>query len=301
MDKKKYIIWTDTGSHFRCGEFLHFLFVELAQLQINVSFNLFCEKHGKNSRDQHFSRVSQFLYQESMVSQIVSSQDICNAIEKHQLITNSNNSRINDLKKNSTELIKLIQTKAFVVPQHSNGTFNRPTLNIDSLKKYYNFFNDALFVLKSHFMSDQENYTDLIYTIKDKTFTTNIPSVKKVQPIIIKSDSFRVKMMRWKLAQRIDTNYISDSSSLNEAKKDSLPDYKYCKAKCKGCKESCLFKLSELKREIPIRLIDITAELKKHGHPASRKSMGKSSGKNRSLEEAKSELKNHYIEFHTLK
>ena len=66
-------------------------------------------------------------------------------------------------------------------------------------------------------MSDQENYTDLIYTIKDKTFTTNIPSVKKVQPIIIKSDSFRVKMMRWKLAQRIDTNYISDSSSLNEA------------------------------------------------------------------------------------
>ena len=26
IDKKNYIIWTDTGSHFRCSEFLHYLF-----------------------------------------------------------------------------------------------------------------------------------------------------------------------------------------------------------------------------------------------------------------------------------
>ncbi len=36
IDQKKYIIWVDTGSHFRCGEFLHYLFNELALENIQV-------------------------------------------------------------------------------------------------------------------------------------------------------------------------------------------------------------------------------------------------------------------------
>ena len=61
VDQKDYIIWSDTGSHFRCAEFIHYLFKELADKGITVSFNLFCEKHGKNSRDHHFAVISNYL------------------------------------------------------------------------------------------------------------------------------------------------------------------------------------------------------------------------------------------------
>ena len=38
--KKKNIVWTDTGNHFRCAEFMHFLFVELARFKIEVYINI---------------------------------------------------------------------------------------------------------------------------------------------------------------------------------------------------------------------------------------------------------------------
>ncbi len=119
LDKKKYIVWTDAGSHFRCCEFMHYLFTELANLSIQVSFNLFCEKHGKNSRDQHFSCVSNFIYNESMIKQLRSSQDICDAIERQQMLANLNTSRRNCLKRATTQASKCQQTKAFVIPQNS--------------------------------------------------------------------------------------------------------------------------------------------------------------------------------------
>jgi mRNA interferase HigB len=34
-----YIVWSDTGPHFRCAEFYHFLFNELAREKIKVDFN----------------------------------------------------------------------------------------------------------------------------------------------------------------------------------------------------------------------------------------------------------------------
>ncbi len=69
---------------------MHYLFVELASINIKVSLNFFCEKHGKNSRDQHFSVVSNFIQQESMVKKLCTSQDICDAIEKRQMLANLN-------------------------------------------------------------------------------------------------------------------------------------------------------------------------------------------------------------------
>ncbi len=41
FEKKNYLIWTDTGSHFRCGELYYYLFNELAHEGIKVDFNLF--------------------------------------------------------------------------------------------------------------------------------------------------------------------------------------------------------------------------------------------------------------------
>lgn len=46
--------------------------------------------------------VSNFIQQESMVKKLSSSQDICDAIEKHQLISNTNKERLNILRKAET-------------------------------------------------------------------------------------------------------------------------------------------------------------------------------------------------------
>ena len=53
-----WIVWSDCGSHFRCSELMHYFFVELFEEKILINLNFFAERHGKNSRDQHFSAIS---------------------------------------------------------------------------------------------------------------------------------------------------------------------------------------------------------------------------------------------------
>jgi hypothetical protein len=55
-----------------------------------VNLNFFCEKHGKNKRDTHFSNISRFIEAESLVRQLKSSQDIVDAIHKRQESANRN-------------------------------------------------------------------------------------------------------------------------------------------------------------------------------------------------------------------
>lgn len=45
--RKKYIIFTDTARQFRCEELNYFYLHELKQDDVMVSFNYFCECHGK--------------------------------------------------------------------------------------------------------------------------------------------------------------------------------------------------------------------------------------------------------------
>jgi hypothetical protein len=52
--------------------------------------NFFCEKHGKNKRDAHFSNLTKFVNAESMVAQLKCSEDLVNAIHKRQAISNEN-------------------------------------------------------------------------------------------------------------------------------------------------------------------------------------------------------------------
>ena len=60
IEKFNYIVWADCGSHFRNGTIMHYFFKELIQepKPILVNLNFFGEKHGKNSRDTHFSSLS---------------------------------------------------------------------------------------------------------------------------------------------------------------------------------------------------------------------------------------------------
>jgi hypothetical protein len=52
--------------------------------------NFFVEKHGKNNRDTHFSKLSRFVQAESLVKQLRCSQDIVDAIHKRQNMANEN-------------------------------------------------------------------------------------------------------------------------------------------------------------------------------------------------------------------
>ena len=68
IEKNRYIIWADTGSHFRNNELVHYFFTELAQSNIRVELNFFGDKHGKNQRDTHFSAITNFIKTESLIS-----------------------------------------------------------------------------------------------------------------------------------------------------------------------------------------------------------------------------------------
>ena len=52
--------------------------------------NFFCEKHGKNGRDTHFSRLSAFILAESLVRKLSTTQDVVDAIRNRQIYANQN-------------------------------------------------------------------------------------------------------------------------------------------------------------------------------------------------------------------
>jgi len=245
-----------------------------------VSLNYFCEKHGKNSRDQHFSTVSNFIEQESLVKKLCSSQDICDAIVKGQLHANLNNARISSLQRTNTSREFLqTDTKAYVVPVNNNSNVIHRLLVVDNLKRYYNFYtDDDSYVLKSHFMSDQSEF-EIIQTTEKNTIdkiTTN-KKVDKIAPVVFSSSYLSQKM-------------INDNRQRNLS-------YNHCKAACSHCKKNCEFRLSELNSE-NLTQVQVTKELHEHGHPKSRKD--RATRTNRTLAQAKIELYNHYRNFHFL-
>ena len=84
IDKKNYIVWSDCGKHFRCSEFISYLMEELAGSEIHVNLNFFGEAHGKNSRDQHFSVISNFIKQAEYTNRLMNTQDVIDAVLKGQ-------------------------------------------------------------------------------------------------------------------------------------------------------------------------------------------------------------------------
>ena len=52
--------------------------------------NFFCEKHGKNQRDAHFSQLAKFINDASMQRALISTEDLVKAIENGQKLANQN-------------------------------------------------------------------------------------------------------------------------------------------------------------------------------------------------------------------
>ena len=280
---------------------MHFLFVELARDGIEVSFNLFCEKHGKNSRDQHFSVVSNFIRQEAFIKKLCSSQDICDAIERHQNFANIDKERMNLLQKQTTKKFKKINTKAFVIPEHNSQQYSMLTLTVQGLRKYYNFFTDRSFRLKTHLMSDQDNFITLQTKVASEISKIKVNSTPDlVEPIIVQTNYLNTKMKNWKIMQRTrsDQINISELHSDDSIKNSSINSHSFCNEnKCSSCNTCCKFRLSELNKSNSfLTTTQVNDELKAHGHPKSRKNLDRS---NRTKDQAKNELKNHYLSYHS--
>ena len=130
IEKPNYFIWSDCGGHFRCAEFLSFLFDDLKKKEkINVNLNFFAEKHGKNSRDQHFSVISNYVRLESFKQKITCTQILVDVLNRCQ-----NDSNI--IRKNAKHAE--IESFAYVLKSSTEKDFN--TLRkVDNLKLYYNF------------------------------------------------------------------------------------------------------------------------------------------------------------------
>ena len=129
IEKDNYIIWSDCGGHFRCAEFISYLFDDLRlKKKIKIQMNFFAENHGKNSRDQHFSVVSNYVRLESFKVKITSTQQLVDVLNRRQ--HESNSSRGDDG-------LEEIESYAFVL-RHVPEQVNSRRI-IKNLKMYYNF------------------------------------------------------------------------------------------------------------------------------------------------------------------
>lgn len=308
IDENKYIVWADTGPHFRCAEMIHYLFSELLQQNKYVSLNFFCEKHGKNTRDQHFALVSNWIKRESFVKRLCNSSDIVNAIHKQQLISNNNNKKLyNDSRKASTKTPPrpIAITKAFVIPDHLTNIAEKNYRTIDSLCSYYNIFNDNNIDLKTRFMSDNEYYEILKY--KDHSKNDPIQKPRRVDQVYTQqpnSEGLHSKMSSWEYfnnkwpkISRSQLNSADDASNINPC---IDKNYKHCeRTKCNNCSAICRIRLSDLTTERWTHSSQkLKDELGAHGHPMSRGRIVRCKKMPRTIDEAKSELYNHYITYH---
>lgn len=75
-------------------EILRFFFINFCFF-IQVNLNYFAEKHGKNSRDAHFSCISKFVQAASLRERLTCSDDIVDAIEEGQRRANQNSNCFN--------------------------------------------------------------------------------------------------------------------------------------------------------------------------------------------------------------
>jgi hypothetical protein len=239
-----------------------------------------------------------------MVKKLTSSQDICDAIEKRQMLANLNNARISSLQKSQDprKEFKQVQTRSFVVPIHANSNIIHNHLIINNLKRFYNFFTDDSFVLKSHFMSDQRDF-EIIET--KRKFTPGVININlkqdRIEPVSFSSKYMSQKMLNWRIMQRRKSNIITVSqvSSDNRFSENDQREfsYNYCETKCAGCQSMCQFRLSEINsKNDSLTQIQIINELHAHGHPKSR--LNRVTRTNRRLAQAKIELYNHYITYH---
>lgn len=74
-------IWTDCGPHFRCKEFLYFLYHDTCARFKEVEWNLFEVHHGKTEVDGHFGQLARWLRDANKATLILTTTELFQAWE----------------------------------------------------------------------------------------------------------------------------------------------------------------------------------------------------------------------------
>ena len=171
---KQLSVWSDSGPHFRCGEFAFCLFDTLFKETSfdSVSWNLFVEKHGKNLCDTHFSSLSSWLKQAELDGHISTTEELIAALEK-QIGKTNQNLRVKG--KPEVNVIFKIH-KRFVRPN------KRTQLSVPMIRSLYCFARDRsdLFMTSKCYAKDSNpRKTDLKAITEVKKTTAKIKQAPK--------------------------------------------------------------------------------------------------------------------------
>ena len=212
FSQKKYLIWTDAGPHFRCKELMHYFFKELADQKVQVSFNLFCEGHGKAARDSHFSIIDNFIKQESLQKKLCSTEDVILAIIKGQKQSN--------LRREKLGLDPIIT----VALEYRPNSFDHLSFykKIFNLKSYYNFFTNENFELRSVVYSDLKKsfpikFKDSQFEIKKRTEKNSLieTKVKTIEANVDKLVNKQKKISNIFDSQNTEVKIVSEIKVFN--------------------------------------------------------------------------------------
>lgn len=317
------------GTQFRCKELNYYYFTHLASEGICVNSNYLGEKHGKFSRDQHFSIISYYLRKESFKNFIANTTDIANAINSCQ--NQSNLFRRSQLK-NDFEVF------AFVFNPNPNERYTKKTRLIQNLTSFYNLQNIVIeneYFLNSTVYSDLKDFIDIRFlnsVIDEERSIVNFQCNQVIVEDELNIDSY-LKQKRQTIEillksvtknpsrtvstnstnQNTETNQINlietstitttdiptSSNQNSEANFNSTPIF--CNNNCRNCTILPTFSVEQLKtvngNKRLIGQLKLNEELSIHGHPKSRKM---TNGKFRNTEQALLEILEHYKHFHNL-
>lgn len=330
IDKKKYVIWTDCGTHFRCAQFYNYLFNELIVENIFVKWNFFAEKHGKNRRDQHFSAVSNYLKQESFKTKIGSTDDIVNCLNKYQERSNENRKKlnldpilyqavnfdteqlINNSEKRKYDQVNKLDDETEINEQLDNIILDKQNVNIKDMNIYYNLQNiieDNRVKIKTSLTADGSNLYDLMknnFLAKESSFRTvgesTLLDKTKANIEYLKSKRLKLEMIKNTACETQNSNIetVENSSNLNiETISDNSPNLNnWCEVQgCNSCKVDCLYTIEDLKDKRKIGQKKINQELSRHNHPKTR-IIDKINKLQRTTEQGRQELIKHYENLH---
>jgi hypothetical protein len=89
-DKPNILLWSDSGPHFKCKDFMYFALHELpVKHNKKVQLNTFMEKHGKNGVDGFFSLIGRWLKDEETRQAINTTEDFVSALQHRASQSNS--------------------------------------------------------------------------------------------------------------------------------------------------------------------------------------------------------------------
>ncbi len=257
------------GPHFRNGVIMHYLFVVLKEEKVNLSFNFFCECHGKNDLDQHFSRVTIFIRNSQIKNQLKSTEDIIYHIMNEQKSSNLWREKIN---KSPINVIALELRHTNEINELQLGLF------IENMKYYYSFNNiNSKLELRTSIFSDLSISKQIDFKIEYEKKRKNT-IVNEIEKTVKNTELEFPKMLK---------KFLAIEKNLSNFQNPNL----FCTELCLKCTVPLLNNLSSKTKATIIR-----EELVKHNHIA-RKYVNKKL-KFKSKKEAMLELKMHYDKCH---